>query len=142
MTRKKICIIGAGLGGLSAGLLLSKKGYKVTIFEKENIIGGRALALDGNTLTLEKYRKILSIYNMAVPFSEPSLEEIFDIPKGDLRALQPGRELKVITPSKPGEITPTKAILQGLEKSFLGKEFKPTPTTKLIDIKFKPSKVD
>jgi predicted NAD/FAD-binding protein len=39
MNSKKIGIIGAGIGGLSAGLLLSKKGYNVTIFEKENIIG-------------------------------------------------------------------------------------------------------
>ena len=65
MVNKKVCIIGAGLGGLSAGLLLLKKGHLVTIFEKEDIIGGRALALDGNTLTLEKYRLILSKHNMA-----------------------------------------------------------------------------
>ena len=75
---KKVCIIGAGIGGLTAGALLSKKGYNVTIFEKENILGGRSLTLDGNTLTLEKYRKILSKYSMSVPFSEPSLEEIFN----------------------------------------------------------------
>jgi protoporphyrinogen oxidase len=74
---KKVCIIGAGIGGLTSGALLSKKGYNVTIFEKENIIGGRSLTLDGNTLTLEKYRKILTKFSMAVPFSEPNLEEIF-----------------------------------------------------------------
>jgi len=78
MNKKRLCIIGAGLGGLSAGLLFSKNGYEVTIFEKEEIIGGRALSLDGNTLTLLKYRKILSNYNMAIAFSEPSLEVIFN----------------------------------------------------------------
>ncbi len=78
MNKKKVCVIGAGLGGLSAGLLFSKNGYEVTIFEKEEIIGGRALSLDGNTLTLSDYRKILSNYNMAIAFSEPSLEEIFN----------------------------------------------------------------
>jgi protoporphyrinogen oxidase len=75
---KKVCIIGAGIGGLTAGALLSKKGYTVTIFEKENILGGRSLTLDGDNLTLEKYRKILSKFSMGVPFSEPSLEEIFN----------------------------------------------------------------
>ena len=78
MNKKKVCIIGAGIGGLSAGLLFSKKAYKVTIFEKEAIIGGRALALTGDTLNLKEYREILSKYNMTVAFSEPSLEEIFN----------------------------------------------------------------
>ncbi len=38
---KKIVIVGAGPGGLSAGMLLAAKGYKVTIYEKENRVGGR-----------------------------------------------------------------------------------------------------
>jgi hypothetical protein len=78
MNKKKVCVIGAGLSGLSAGFLFSKNGYDVTIFEKEEIIGGRALSLDGNTLTKLNYIKILSSYNMAIAFSEPSLEEIFN----------------------------------------------------------------
>ena len=78
MNKKKVCVIGAGLGGLSAGFLFSKNGHDVTIFEKEGIIGGRALSLDGNSLTLLNYRKILSNYNMAIAFSEPSIEEIFN----------------------------------------------------------------
>lgn len=38
---KKIAIIGAGPGGLAAGLLLSKK-YDVTIYEKDSVVGGRS----------------------------------------------------------------------------------------------------
>ena len=38
--QKKVAIIGAGIGGLTAGYELSKKGYKVTVFEKEKEIGG------------------------------------------------------------------------------------------------------
>ncbi|MBN2144003.1 MAG: phytoene desaturase, partial [Candidatus Aureabacteria bacterium] len=38
---KKIIIIGAGPGGLAAGMLLSSKGYSVDIYEKEDRVGGR-----------------------------------------------------------------------------------------------------
>ena len=75
---KNIHIIGAGIAGLTAGALLVKQGYKVKIFEKEEIIGGRALSLDGDSLSLEKYKNILSKFCMNVPFSKPTLEEIFE----------------------------------------------------------------
>ena len=78
MKRKVICIIGSGIGGLVAGVLLTKKGYNVTIFEKQKILGGRALSMDGSSLTLENYKKILSNFNMNVPFSEPDLKTIFE----------------------------------------------------------------
>ncbi len=39
---KKIGIIGGGIAGLAAATVLAKDGYEVTIFEKNNNIGGRA----------------------------------------------------------------------------------------------------
>ena len=39
--KKHIVIVGAGPGGLCAGMLLSKRGFKVTIFDKNNEVGGR-----------------------------------------------------------------------------------------------------
>lgn len=77
MVNKKVCIIGSGIGGLTAGALLSKQGYKVNIFEKESLIGGRALTIDMYSFTLESYKDLLSRFNMYVPFSEPALETIF-----------------------------------------------------------------
>ena len=41
-TKKKVVIIGSGIGGLGTAALLSKRGYDVTIIEKNNTIGGRA----------------------------------------------------------------------------------------------------
>jgi protoporphyrinogen oxidase len=76
--KSDICVIGAGIGGLTAGALLTKQGYKVKIFEKEPLIGGRALSLDTSSLTLENYKEILSRFYMHVPFSEPDLETIFN----------------------------------------------------------------
>lgn len=42
MKSKKIVVIGAGFGGLAAAALLAKDGHKVTIIEKNEMVGGRA----------------------------------------------------------------------------------------------------
>ncbi|EPZ53318.1 FAD binding domain protein [[Clostridium] sordellii ATCC 9714] len=38
---KDVIIVGAGIGGISTGIRLLKNGYKVTIIEKEDKIGGK-----------------------------------------------------------------------------------------------------
>ncbi|MBF1605504.1 MAG: FAD-dependent oxidoreductase, partial [Prevotella shahii] len=40
MNNNDIIIIGGGLGGLTTGALLAKEGRKVTVLEKNNIVGG------------------------------------------------------------------------------------------------------
>ena len=37
---KNAVVIGAGIGGIAAALRLSKKGYKVTVFEANDYPGG------------------------------------------------------------------------------------------------------
>ena len=39
---KKVIIIGAGFGGLSAACYLAKSGYRVEVYEKNHTYGGRA----------------------------------------------------------------------------------------------------
>ena len=41
MNEKKVLVIGAGLGGISAAIALASKGYQVEIFEKNDKIGGK-----------------------------------------------------------------------------------------------------
>ena len=43
---KNVLVIGAGFSGLSAATHLAHKGYKVTILEKNEGIGGRARKLE------------------------------------------------------------------------------------------------
>ena len=38
--KKKVIIIGSGLGGLSTGVILAKNGYHVTVLEQGIQIGG------------------------------------------------------------------------------------------------------
>ncbi len=56
MTNKKIAIVGGGFSGLTAAYLLSKKGYAVTVFEKEKFLGGELATIDvGGNWPVEKY---------------------------------------------------------------------------------------
>ena len=40
--KKSVIIIGAGIGGLCSAARLLKDGFEVTVFEKDNLVGGRA----------------------------------------------------------------------------------------------------
>lgn len=54
MNRRKIAIIGGGLGGLTLGYFLSKEKNKVTILEKEDFLGGLAGGFKMEGKNLEK----------------------------------------------------------------------------------------
>ena len=49
-----IAVIGAGIGGLAAGLCLAKKGFKITIFEQSDLKGelGAGIQLSPNSLKI------------------------------------------------------------------------------------------
>jgi len=83
MDKKKVCIIGAGIGGLTAAALLLKKGHDVDVFEKEAMVGGRALSLEMSSQTLDSYRQVLAKFDTHIAFSEPPLEDIFQNKKFD-----------------------------------------------------------
>lgn len=50
---KEIVIVGAGPGGLCAGMLLSQRGFKVKIFDKNKEVGGRNRAIRLNGFTFD-----------------------------------------------------------------------------------------
>lgn len=50
---KKVIIIGSGFSSLSAACYMAKAGYNVTIFEKNETIGGRARQLNINGFTFD-----------------------------------------------------------------------------------------
>lgn len=60
---KKIAIIGAGLSGLTAALDLAKKGYRVTIFEASDRMGGGIHDIPHSELPAELIAKDFSVFN-------------------------------------------------------------------------------
>jgi protoporphyrinogen oxidase len=53
--KKKVCVVGGGISGLSAGYFLLKKGYHVKIYERSNRLGGFATSFDFGGFNIEKY---------------------------------------------------------------------------------------
>ena len=74
---KNIIIVGAGMTGLVAGYRLSQKGYKVTIYEKSNDIGGLMGGFKiGNTNLEKTYHHIFKTDKYIVDLiKELSLDE-------------------------------------------------------------------
>jgi len=50
--KKRVIIVGAGVGGMCAGALLATRGYDVTVFEQRDTVGGRTRTqvIDGYSL--------------------------------------------------------------------------------------------
>jgi phytoene dehydrogenase-like protein len=71
---KTITIIGGGLGGLTSGALLAKDGYKVTLLEQHNIVGGCATTFKRKGgFTCE-----VGLHEMDGVYSNPQIKKIFD----------------------------------------------------------------
>lgn len=56
---KKVIVIGGGLGGISTALRLLKKGYKVTIIEKDDKLGGKINRFSENGFKFDLTASIL-----------------------------------------------------------------------------------
>ncbi|WP_054754462.1 FAD-dependent oxidoreductase [Piscibacillus salipiscarius] len=58
-----VIIIGSGLAGLTAGLLLTKKGYRVLILEKKPFVGGRTASWDEDGMKVESgFHRVIGYY--------------------------------------------------------------------------------
>src|SRR5271165_2962240 len=89
-------VIGSGLGGLTAGALLAKRGRKVCVIERNFSVGGAASAFKKGTLTIEP-----ALHQTADPHwpGDPKhailvelglLDEIDWVPVGPLYSVQGG----------------------------------------------------
>jgi len=118
VAKKRVVVVGAGPGGLTAAMILASKGYDVSVFEKNAAVGGRNAAIKLGDYTFDTGPTFLMM-----PFI---LEEVFALAGRnvrdylDIRSIDPLYRL-VFGPSC--ELKPTRdrrAMLDHIERVFPG----------------------
>ncbi len=79
---KKIIIIGAGLGGLSAAIRLAKLGFDVTVLEKNETVGGKVNFVEAGGYKFDTGASLLTmrhVFEELFTFAEKRLEDYLDL---------------------------------------------------------------
>ena len=79
---KKIIIIGAGLGGLSAACRLAKDGFDVTILEKNETVGGKVNFIENGGYKFDTGASLLTmkhVFEDLFNFCEKNIEDYLEI---------------------------------------------------------------
>ena len=86
-SRKTVAVVGAGLGGVSAAISLAQEGYAVTLFDKNQQIGGKLNELKAEGYTFDLGPSILTLPHLFRRLFERSGKRMEDyIP---IRTLRP-----------------------------------------------------
>jgi len=86
---KNVLIVGTGLGGLSTGLRLASRGYKVTFVEKSHTAGGRLNQLKKDGFTFDvgpsffsmpyEFEELVSDCGLKMPFEFVELDPLYTV---------------------------------------------------------------
>lgn len=115
--QKHIAIVGAGPGGLTAAMLLAARGFKVTLLEKDQHVGGRNAAIYRNGYKFDTGPTFLMMKFILDEVFEEAGRHINDYL--DCRKLEPMYRLQF----KDKRLEPTtnrEAMLQQLDAEFPG----------------------
>ena len=119
---KKIAVIGGGIGGMEAAILLAKRGHSVTLYEKSNTLGGVFIAAAAPSFK-EKDKELIAWYIREV--SKYPIEIKLNTEVTDVKALD-ADEIIVATGATPkrlpisGADTAIEAIDYLLDKKEVG----------------------
>ena len=113
-TKRRAVVIGAGFGGLSSAMRLGAKGYRVTVIDKLDCVGGR-----GSQITMEGHRFDLgpTIVTLPAVFRDlwAATGRDFDADV-DLRALDPFYEIRFDDGSHLAACSDTKRMKAEIER--------------------------
>jgi phytoene desaturase len=87
VTRRKVVVVGAGPGGLTAAMLLANRGYQVEVFEKQPVVGGRNAAMKLEGFTFDLGPTFLMMPNILEEMFERTRRSVHDYL--DMRPLDP-----------------------------------------------------
>jgi phytoene desaturase len=79
---KKIIIIGAGLGGLSAAIRLAKAGFDVTVLEKNETVGGKVNSVEADGYKFDTGASLLTmrhVFEDLFRYAERDIKDYLDI---------------------------------------------------------------
>ncbi|MBP1576350.1 MAG: FAD-dependent oxidoreductase [Oscillospiraceae bacterium] len=111
---KKIAVIGGGIGGMESALLLTKRGHKVTLYEKSDKLGGVFIAAAAPSFK-EKDRDLIAWYRREM--TKYPIEIKLNTEVTDLSSLD-ADEVIVATGS-----TPKRIPIPGAEKAIQAVDF-------------------
>ncbi len=94
---QRICIIGAGISGLSAGYQLVKAGLKPVIFEKESFVGGRMSSETVEDFVIDKGAYTLSEFHRGTMqmIREIGIEKFLQETSGTSSTFSEGKEYQI-----------------------------------------------
>ena len=64
LRNKKVVIIGCGIGGMAAAMMLSTKGINVQVYEKEKYPGGKIRAKESPAGLIDSGPTVLTMYEV------------------------------------------------------------------------------
>ncbi len=76
--KQHVAVIGAGLGGLSAAIMLARSGFKVSVFEKNTHIGGKLNLLQAHGFSFDLGPSIFTLPHIFRPLFEGDGKQLED----------------------------------------------------------------
>lgn len=98
---KNIAIIGGGIGGMEAAIVLTLRGHKVTIYEKTSILGGVFIQAS-NFDFKDDDKRLLKWYRLQI--AKLNIKVIFNMEVRDVKSLK-ADEVVIATGAKPRRIS-------------------------------------
>jgi phytoene dehydrogenase-like protein len=103
---KEVAIIGAGIAGLTCALRLSKRGYKVTMYEKDAVLGGDLSSKLSNGMYHDVYTHLfcdwyVNFWRIVEDDLKIKLDDAFE-PRMSVKLLDPPGSARHATNNTPG----------------------------------------
>lgn len=120
MIKKKVIVVGAGPGGLTAAMLLAARGYEVVMYEKASRVGGRNQTITLGSYTFDTGPTFLMMLNILEEMFELTGRNVHDYL--DIKRIDPLYRLKFIDGTEVFPTSDKAAMREQISRLFPGDE--------------------